>query len=150
MKEEIRKARQRYNEISSLIAGDSESSGLLRELVDSAKRYVAHLKIIKEKIDGTKRRRGESEDSFSLRFDTGDFSSMMAGLEKTRQVYHRTLTSNLTIFNRYLLKNHPSAPSEGICPLSNEIKEQRYASAEWAKSLVDSLENQKQTQNNDN
>ena len=135
MEDESAKARQKYDAIVSLIAGDSTSLGLLKELVDSARRYVEHLGRIREQRDEVKKRSSEREDSFSL-----SCAETLAELEETRSRYHKTLTSNLAIFNRYLSKNYPSAPIEGICLLPDEIKEQRYVSAEWAKSLITCLE----------
>jgi hypothetical protein len=130
MEDESRKARQRYDTIVSLIEGDSTSSELLGELINSAKQYVGHL----EKIQ-------IQRDSMRFRLESRDFTDLMVELDSIRSRYHGTLTSNLIIFNRYLLRNHPSAPLGGICPRLDNPDEIRYAAAEWAKELVDCLEN---------
>jgi len=140
MEDESVKVRQRYDTIISLIDGDSTSLELLKELIDSAKRYVGHLGKIQKQRDDSKKRLMDREDSFSLRFTDENFSNMMFQLDSTRSIYHETLASNLIIFNRYLCKNYPSAPVGGMCLLPNEVKELRYVSAEWAKSLVTCIE----------
>ena len=114
---------KRYENIKEIISDNSTANELLNSLIYSAVNYVTYV----AKADPVLK---------SLRYSLSPrrYQERAQSIDQNRRIFHNTIISNLTVFNKYLFKNfkEKNPPVGGIYSLRPDSIKDRAAVGDWA------------------
>ena len=123
----------RYDTICDIVKDDKMGSQLVRDVVDSADRYVGVVLSFEARI---KMANAPDSENWRSNRDRGT-SEIIAELDSSRRLSHNALIDGLMSTNRYLFKNFQGkVPIGGLYSLPPETIRDRNAVGDWAGDLI--------------
>ncbi|MFA7483902.1 MAG: DUF3232 domain-containing protein [Vulcanimicrobiota bacterium] len=127
------KTLERFERIVRLAGEDSVAISLIEKLVESAERYFTTVTSMEARLKMAR-----------LRLEGEELRDLAETLDRNRRLAHNALIDNLTIANRYLLKEFgEEIPVGGIFSKNPEAIRDRAAVGDWAGELLYALYTQR-------